>query len=53
VSSLAVETFERVRAQLALLHFKSRWVDFRVSFATPSELLMIIREIKTIALSTF
>ena len=53
VRSLAVETFEWVRAWLALLCFKSRWVDFRVSFATPSKLPMIIREMRTIALSTF
>ena len=53
VWSFAIEILEWVRAWLALLCFESRWINLKVSFATPSKLPMIISEVKAIALSTF
>jgi len=37
VRTLAIKTFERIKAGFILLGFEPRWINFVVSFATPCE----------------
>ena len=51
--SFTVRTLEGVRARLAFLGFKFRWVDFVVSFTTPAKLPVVFRFVRTVTLYTF
>ena len=51
--SFAVGTLEGVGARIAFLGFQSRWIDFAVSFTTPTKLPVVFRFVRTIALYTF
>jgi len=48
--SFAVGAFEGVRTRLSFLGCDSRWVNFFVGFTTPSELSVVFRFVRTIAL---
>jgi len=50
---LAIWTLERVGAQFFLLCFKPKRVSFRIYFTIPSEIMMIFRFMRTIALYAF
>jgi len=49
VVSYAVGTFERMRAWLALLGFQSRWVNFSISLAAPTEFSVVFGLVGAIA----
>jgi len=53
VFSFAIGTLEGVRAWFALLGFKSGRINFSVSFATPTELSMVLRFVRPIAFDIF
>ena len=48
VIPFAVRAFEDVGAWLAFLGFKSRWVNFIVSFATPPKFSMMLRFMRAV-----
>ena len=52
VISFAVGTLEGVGARIAFFGFKSRWVNFVVSFTTPTKLPVVFRFVRTVALYT-
>jgi len=53
VISFAVGTLEGVGARIAFFGFQSRWIDFVVSFTTPTKLPVVFQFVRTVALYTF
>ena len=51
--TLTIEILETMRARIAFLSFKSRRINFVVSFATPCKITVIISEMWTITFCTF
>jgi len=52
VVAFAVKAFERVRARVALLGFKSRRISLIVSFTAPHKMLVMVSRMWTITLNT-
>ena len=50
---LTIEILETMRARIAFLSFKSRRINFVISFATPCKIVVIISEMQTITFCTF
>jgi len=46
---LTIQTFECVRIWFSLFIFKSRRVSFQIRFATPSEVMIVLRFVRAIA----
>lgn len=49
VISFTIGVLEQMRARFALLGFKSRRIDFVVSFAAPTELSIVFRLVRAVA----
>ena len=52
VVSFTVGTFEQMGAWLALLGFQSRWVNFSISLAAPTEFSVVFRLVGAIVFDT-
>jgi len=53
IRTLTIKTLETMRARIIFLSFKSRRINFVVSFATPCKITVIISEMQTITFCTF
>ena len=51
--SLTIGAFEGIRAWLALLYFKTRWIHLLVHLATPPEFVVVLRFIRAIIFDAF
>jgi len=40
--TLAVKTFEQMRAGFTLLGFEPRWINFVISFTTPCKIIVVL-----------
>ena len=51
--ALAVRAFEQMGAWFAFLGFQSRWVDFGISLAAPTEFSVVFGFVGTITFDAF
>ena len=51
--TLTIEALETMRARITFLSFKSRRINFVISFATPHKITVIISEMRIITFCTF